>query len=850
MLLVKKGRTLFSILAISLGVGLLCSMFQLNIMFNQDLQHRLENEYGSADIRVSSPPPKTDDEWSGLDAAILEKVNSVDQIQSVGRALEGKMLGRILYENQSTVIDDVNFHYVGVDNEKVTKEYYKFKQDLSDYEVVLSESLATLWNLAISDSVEIDLLGGKSIVWKVAEIVQLQNEREPSRNWVFFHLGSLQEVMGLSETYNPILIELKPEANIPFIGDDLKRALPMEVRVDSLNGLAEEEEQYAFFRVYGYILSIIAFMASVILVYSLMQTIYRERLKELAVIRVVGGSKGQLTKMVIYEWALIGALGSFLGFILALVFSRHGVIWISRLFHLGLVTEAQSTGVIGMMITAFVSWLAILLISLGVVRKVSKIDPIQSFRESMDSTDTNGGKVVWWLIVAVVGLLLWLVNYLLPNETTSIPVMNMKALSSMFGGLLLCIALLSRGVWLGIAFLRLVSLLPNWIASRSLKLSAQRLMVEKSQISTVILMALVITVCVPIATLYHSVGRSASVEKADYLNADFFVNAQQEFYLTSAPEMPWYLKREIEEIEGVEKVLSLSETRFGELNGIDNLNSSKSEEQDLLRYVMTDLRILSEWGLASLPNDALQDVGVLSKDLADEMGIEMGDEVPIIVDGQSTSIVIADITDKIDALPQHAGALFIDESHLAIAPLNLWEIYVDIQDGYEEQLMQDLNLLQREYPEMRWGYKEKEISSIETTSEQILLMLLGVTVIIIICGTAGILNAINAGLYARRREYAVLRAIYLTPVQIMKMVVWQGAILAILPILLGTMTATILLFSISNVSSYFRIIFAHIPLMEVGILYLVLVILPVVGTLPLAYKIARMKVMDVFKAAG
>lgn len=826
-------------------------MFQLHIMFNQDIDQRLENEYGSADIRISSPPPTSENEWSGLDTDILEKVNSFDQIQSVGKALEGKMAGRILYENQSAVIDDTTFHYVGVDNEKVTKEYYKFKQDLSDYEVALSESLAAQWNVAVSDSIEIDLLDGNSVVWKVVEVLQpAKNKEESSENWIFFHLSSLQEVLGLPETMNPILIKMKPKANIPFIGDDLIRELPTEVRVEALNGMEEEEKQYAFFRIYGYILSIIAFLASVILVYSMMQTTYQQRLKELAVIRAVGGSTEQLLKIVIYEWALIAALGSFLGFILTWGFSGHGIIWVSRLLHLDLATEADSAGGIGMAVTAFVSWLVILLASLGVVRKVIDTDPVQSFRESMDSTDEGSGKAVWWVIFASAGLLLWLVNFLIPEDTPSIPLINMKALSSMLGGLLLCIALLSRTVWLGMAFLRFITLLPDWMASRSLKLSAQRIMVEKSQLSTVILMALVIMVCVPVATVFLSTGRSASVDKAENLNADFFVKAQQGFFVTSAPEMPWYLKDEMEELEGVEKVLPLPVTEFAKMNENTNLDGSISEEQDSLSYVVTDLSTLTEWHLASLPDDALQDAGVLSKKFADELGIERGDTVSIIIDDQPTSVVITDITDKLEVLPQHRSSLFIDESHPAVQPANLWEMYIKVKDGDEDQVMQSHNLLQREYPEMRWGHLTEAISSIDTSRQQILMLLLGVTGIIMICGTGGVLNAINGGIHARRREYAVLRSIFLTPFQMIKMIAWQGVILAILSILMGSATATILLFSVYNLASYFRVIFAHIPLGGVGILYLVIFILTVLATLPMAGKIASMKIMDVFKTTG
>lgn len=65
MLLVKKGRTFFSILAIALGVGLLCAMFQMHKMFNQDTNERMAKEYGSALIGICSPMSQSERiEWN------------------------------------------------------------------------------------------------------------------------------------------------------------------------------------------------------------------------------------------------------------------------------------------------------------------------------------------------------------------------------------------------------------------------------------------------------------------------------------------------------------------------------------------------------------------------------------------------------------------------------------------------------------------------------------------------------------------------------------------------------------------------------------------------------------------
>ncbi|GIN73177.1 permease [Bacillus sp. J14TS2] len=847
MLLVKKGRTLFSILAIALSVGLLCSMFQLHMMFNQDLQQRFENEYGSADSRISSPPPTVGDEWSGLDSSILEEINHFEQIHSVGLALEGKMTSSILYKNQSAIIEDAAFHYVGVDNAKLTKEYYKFEQDLSDYEVAISKALADHWDVKVSDSITIDLLSGENVTWKVAEVIEPTNRTEKAvDDWVFFHLPSLQEVLGLSETINPVLIELEPGVNRDIALFDLSSQLPNDVRIDALQGWEEEGQQYLFWRVLGYIISVIAFIASMILVYGMMQTTYQERLRELAVIRAVGGSPEQLMKMVIYEWAIIGAIGSLVGFVFAWLFSGQGVAWASRLLDLELIVEARSSGGIGMGIIAFGAWLVVLLASLGIVRKVRHTEPVQSFRESLDSEVAHSNRSIWWIISAAMGLLFWLASFLLSDTNTSITEMNMKVLFSMIGGLLLIIALLSRAVWLSVALLRWFTLLPEWRISRFLRLSAQRLVVERAQLFSVILMALVIMVYIPVATLFQLVEPPEAASDAERLQADFLISAEQEFHVTPSAEMPWYVKHEMEEVEAVEKVLPLPSSHAARLNDHDTQAPSTSGDH-LIFYGVTDFQALAEWDLVSLPDDLVEDAGVLPQDMANELGIQIGDSLPLIVDEQSTSVTIVEIIDEMDQF--QLNQLLITESHPDIQPGNLDQILVEMKDGYDEQMRQHLQLLQREYPEMGWIQPADSLRAFDTIHQQALAMLQGITIIITVAGIGGVLNALNAGIHARRREYAVLRSIYLTPMQMMKLIAWQGVILSFLSLLIGTITAIILLFSIYNSSSGFKGLFSHIPFGNGGVLYLILIGLSLLSTIPTAGKIARMHIMDVFKTA-
>ncbi|MBO0992580.1 ABC transporter permease [Bacillus sp. SD088] len=237
----------------------------------------------------------------------------------------------------------------------------------------------------------------------------------------------------------------------------------------------------------------------------------------------------------------------------------------------------------------------------------------------------------------------------------------------------------------------------------------------------------------------------------------------------------------------------------------------------------------------------------MPKDMANERGIQIGDSLPLIVDEQSTSVTIVEIIDEMDQF--QLNHLLITESHPDIQPGNLERILVEIQDGYEKQMIEQLQLLQREYPEMGWIQATDSLRTFDTTHQQALAMLQGITFIITVAGIGGVLNALNAGIHARRREYAVLRSIYLTPLQMMKLIAWQGVTLSLLSLFIGTITATILLFSIYISSSGFKGIFEHIPLGNVGVLYIILFGLSVLSTIPTAGKIARMHIMDVFKTA-
>ena len=75
------------------------------------------------------------------------------------------------------------------------------------------------------------------------------------------------------------------------------------------------------------------------------------------------------------------------------------------------------------------------------------------------------------------------------------------------------------------------------------------------------------------------------------------------------------------------------------------------------------------------------------------------------------------------------------------------------------------------------------------------LLIIAIIVTLLI-GISGIVVTLNSHIQAQRREYAILRAISITPLQLFKIVLLQGLLYSLVGAFLGTASGTIMLYSI------------------------------------------------------
>src|SRR5690606_31754730 len=109
----------------------------------------------------------------------------------------------------------------------------------------------------------------------------------------------------------------------------------------------------------------------------------------------------------------------------------------------------------------------------------------------------------------------------------------------------------------------------------------------------------------------------------------------------------------------------------------------------------------------------------------------------------------------------------------------------------------------------------------------------------------GLFNAVSASVHMKRREYAILRAIYVTPVQMVKMVLTQSIFCAICSIVIGLGTGIYMAYTFYNgfggkeeITQGFII-----PWTDQWIVITIMLSAAIFISLPMAIKLARMPIV-------
>ncbi len=305
-----RGRMALSIAGIALGVALGYAVHLVNRAAVSDVTAAVRALAGEADLEVRGGR-------SGFSEALYPRIAKLPGVALASPALE--LDAGIAGTERTLRVSGIDIlRAAQLQPQLVLEDRYEL---LAPDRVFLSTAAAEALRLGKGD--ELALIAGPGVArFKVAGVLSSLRGVSAitdiaSAQWRFGRLGEL----------NRVDVRLRPGAPRDGVAGEIRRLLPPGVHVATVDSL-EEASAYPSrsYRVNLNVLAMVALFTGGFLVFSAQALEVARRRGEHALLRVLGLTRKQVTRLVLQEAALLGAVGAAaglaLGYALALVAVR------------------------------------------------------------------------------------------------------------------------------------------------------------------------------------------------------------------------------------------------------------------------------------------------------------------------------------------------------------------------------------------------------------------------------------------------------------------------------------------------------------------------------------------------
>lgn len=830
----KKWRSIFFAVSISLSVGLLSAVLVLNEQMNEGLEELRASTFGEADLWMGTREHHDKGDSFGIDSETVAKIKNSSYVSRLGKIIDGS--------RYSIQINETNLRLgrfiIGVDNSELTKSYYKYSRDLDENEVALSSSLAEQLHLQENDKISISTADGRMTEWIVSDILGQSGFREDSGYIALFHLESLQRMIGAEGRVSSVLIQLQSDVNIDAVEPLLRKEMGLgsEYFFQTIDTDSRERLNVVAVQVVMFVLMFFAILAAIVVLVSVLQTSFRERSMEFATIRSIGGSVKQLFTLLVFEVGMIALFGVAFGVVSGTVITRSGSPIAAAVMNLEL---ARTSAPIGQLLFMSIAMLLIIIAaSLLPMIKAAATDPMACFKNVYEEgANDKPSYVLLFCIVAGSFLILGITRLLVEGT-------GFRFILSLFGGGLLCISAL---MCLHHFFRPCVSLLTpllSRIFGNDTRVAITYISISKSRTTlTLFLISISLIVFIPMSclTALSKKENEASLDRIYAQDTDMIIeNRHTGFY---NPTLPFSLIEELESFEQVESVIPVLPVI------IANLSGDTFRKYEPISVYPTDLKKMVDERAVSEFSTDLSRTAILSKSYSEHLGVKTGDYIKISHRNLTEEIVVGSIVEQLPYFISDDRVMLVHISHPIVTKTDVVDKYfIRVSDPNNGFVISNIKLLQKRYPELTWREKERELEQLNEKTKQIMGVLWVTVYVIISTGLVGLFNLLSATIHEKKVEYGILRAIHFTPGQIIKNIMLQSAIYAIVAVGIGAVMGTIIIVTFfnglgENHSVVGLPVQKLVPIDDIGFMAVSLIALTLLFSIPMAIRLAKMKIV-------
>ena len=771
-LLAHKLRLLLSGLAIVLGVGFVVG----TLIFTDTLNKTFTDLFTqtTTDVVVS---PRTDvsSDAAGsvatLPASMLTTVQGVSGVAKAG--------GAILVDGVTVIGTDGK--PLGTQGAPQYGSNWDDDQQLTPFRLVSGHGPTAPGQVAL-DSVAADTGG-----YTVGDTVQLVTPNGPKKVQLvgIFRFGSSGNLAGATITafetraaqqllldghdaYTEIDAMADPGVSQAELAQRVSSALPANVKVQTGQQSADEaakqiNDALKFVNVFLLVFAGIALVVGIFIILNTFSMLVGQRSRELALLRAVGATRGQVIRSVLFEAFLVGLIGSLVGLVLGIVVA-FGLQGLFKAIGADIPTSGMSveprTIVVGLTVGLVVTIVAALVPAV----RASRIPPVAALRD--DFTLPQRSLRVRGIVGAVVlGLgLVSMTAGVAAGSGQGAAFVGLGTIVTLIGAAVLSPVLAGPVVSaLGFVYPRLFGTVGR-LALDNAHRQPRRTAATAS--------ALMIGLALVSALTIFATSTSASVDQAitKVIGAEFIVTnqAQRPFPSTvasDAADVPG-----VSSVSAVQQVPAKADGDGTLVTGIDPQTLQNAFDLPFTQ---------GGWDSITPGTFALDDKAVADANLS------LGDALTFTFPGgKQEKLTLSAVYDGAAGLTGYVvSSQQLQEAGLAVGDSVL---YVSADQGADLATVQaDLEKTLAAYPTVQVQSQAQFKESIQGNVNQLLAVMVLLLSLAILIAVLGIVNTLVLSVIERTREIGLLRAVGALRKQVRRMVVLEAVVIAAFGAVLG-----------------------------------------------------------------
>jgi len=257
-------------------------------------------------------------------------------------------------------------------------------------EVVIDAGSATSHHIARGSQIKI-LTHGPTQAFTVVGTVTFGGEKTLGGGTsAYFDTAVAQQLVGQPGQFDQIIVSAKPGVTQAQVADQLNKVLPTGAEAITGNALAKEfsdsiKSSLGFVTIMFSVFAGIALFVGSFIIWNTFTMIVTQRSREIALLRAVGASRGQVMRSLVTESVLLGLSASAIGIGVGIGVAK-GLSALMSLVGFSLPTTSMQLAPRTIWVSMLVGTIVTVVAALAPARRATKVLPVEALREAVPGT--------------------------------------------------------------------------------------------------------------------------------------------------------------------------------------------------------------------------------------------------------------------------------------------------------------------------------------------------------------------------------------------------------------------------------------------------------------------------------